>query len=56
MVLGMKWIRNENNKAELDSRRKKLLESVSLTLMKILVFPSPVTLRKDKIQTEFISL
>lgn len=42
--------KNRKNKAELDSKRKKLLENVSVTLKKNLVIPQPDTERKDKKQ------
>lgn len=42
--------KNRKNKAELDSKRKKLLENVSMTLRKNLVIPQPDTVRKDKKQ------
>ena len=42
--------KNRKNKAELDSKRKKLLESVSSTFKKSLVIPESNPVSKDKAQ------
>ena len=42
--------KNRKNKAELDSKRKKLLESVSSAFKKSLVIPESNTVSKDKAQ------